>query len=216
MDDDTRYFDLSNSLKYAMDRHIDIEEESEDEDDLKPEYVCPFCLDDFDLVGFCCHIDDAHPIDAKSGICPICDKKVGINMAVHINTQHGSILKALYKKKLRIGGSHSTLCLSRKSSLDEHLERFVEDSSCDVSSSDIAADPLLSSFIYNPPPADEPESLQSSFTTVAKLAEKSSDKSVLERTIHPSPLSNKDQEENARRCEFVQGLLYSTILEDDL
>ncbi|GFZ13764.1 hypothetical protein Acr_23g0021490 [Actinidia rufa] len=185
MDDDARYFDLSNSLKYAMDRHIDIEEESEDEDDLKPEYVCPFCLDDFDLVGFCCHIDDAHPIDAKSG-------------------------------KLGIGGSHSTLYLSRKSSLDEHLERFVEDSSCEVSLSDIAADPLLSSFIYNPPPADEPESLQSSFTTEAKLAEKSSDKSVLERNIHPSPLSNKDQEENARRCEFVQGLLYSTILEDDL
>ena len=50
------------------DRHIDMEEESEDEDDLKPEYVCPFCLDDFDLVGFCCHIDDAHPIDAKSGV----------------------------------------------------------------------------------------------------------------------------------------------------
>ena len=88
---------------------------------------------------------------------------------------------ALYKKKLRIGGSHSTRYLSRKSSLDEHLECFVEDSSFEVSLSDIAADPLLSSFFYNPPPADEPESLQSSFTTEAKLAEKSSDKSVIER-----------------------------------
>ncbi|GMQ00256.1 hypothetical protein CsSME_00047418 [Camellia sinensis var. sinensis] len=77
-----------------VDLHIDIEDESDEEDDdLKTDYVCPFCLDDFDLVGFCCHIDDGHPIEAKSGICPICAKKVGINMAVHIITQHGSILK---------------------------------------------------------------------------------------------------------------------------
>lgn len=48
---------------------MDMEEDSEEEnDDLKPEYVCPFCLDDFDLVGFCCHVDNGHPIEAKSGV----------------------------------------------------------------------------------------------------------------------------------------------------
>lgn len=46
-----------------------MDEDSEEEnDDLKPEYVCPFCLDDFDLVGFCCHVDNSHPIEAKSGV----------------------------------------------------------------------------------------------------------------------------------------------------
>lgn len=215
--DDERYLLLSTSSNHTMDLHIDIEDESDEEDDdVKTDYVCPFCLDDFDLVGFCCHIDDGHPIEAKSGICPICAKKVGINMAVHIITQHGSILKALYKKKLRNGVSRSTLSLLRKNSQDEYLDSFVQESSCVVSSSDMDADPLLSSFIYNPPAAEESEILQPSFTTEANLAKKSSDENMLERNIDPSPLSNKDQEEKAQRCEFVQGLLYSTIFKDDL
>ncbi|THG04982.1 hypothetical protein TEA_018983 [Camellia sinensis var. sinensis] len=157
--DDERYLVLSTSSNHTMvDLHIDIEDESDEEDDdLKTDYVCPFCLDDFDLVGFCCHIDDGHPIEAKSG-----------------------------------------------------------ESSCVVSSSDMDADPLLSSFIYNPPAAEESEILQPSFTTEANLAKKSSDENMLERNIDPSPLSNKDQEEKAQRCEFVQGLLYSTIFKDDL
>lgn len=36
------------------------------------------------------------------------------------------------------------------------------------------------------------------------------------RSIHPSPLSDKDQEEKAQRCKFIQGLVLSTILDDGL
>lgn len=36
------------------------------------------------------------------------------------------------------------------------------------------------------------------------------------RNIQKPQLSDKEQEEKARRCEFVQGLLLSTILEDSL
>lgn len=215
--DDKRYFDLTASLKQALDLHIDIEEDSEEEeDDLKPEYVCPFCFEDFDLVGFCCHMDNGHPIEVKSGICPVCAKKVGINMAVHIITQHGSILNALYKKRLRNGGSLAALSLLQKRSEEEYDNRYVEKTSSVVSSSGIAADPMLSSLIYNAPPADVPEIQQSSSTTEVNIAEESSDKNSLGRIIPPSPLSNKDQEEKARRCEFVQGLLYSTFLDNGL
>lgn len=38
------------------------------EDELKAEYLCPFCSDDFDLVGLCCHIDDEHPVEVKTGV----------------------------------------------------------------------------------------------------------------------------------------------------
>ncbi|KAF7154644.1 hypothetical protein RHSIM_Rhsim01G0288400 [Rhododendron simsii] len=207
---DTRYFDLTTSLKQALDLHMDMEEDSEEEnDDLKPEYVCPFCLDDFDLVGFCCHVDNGHPIEAKSG--------------------------------------------------EEYDDPLVEESSRVVSSFDIAADPMLSSLIYNPPPADVPEIQLSNSTAEANIAEESSDKFSLGRSereamanigcdeleysswqrsvrpcskveeasymcrgvmsrriIDPSPFSNKDQEEKARRCKFVQGLLFSTFLDDGL
>ena len=34
--------------------------------------------------------------------------------------------------------------------------------------------------------------------------------------MQPSPLSDKDQKEKAKQCEFVQGLLLSTFLDDNL
>lgn len=43
-------------------------EEVEADDDLKAEYPCPFCPEDFDLVGLCCHIDEEHPIEADYGV----------------------------------------------------------------------------------------------------------------------------------------------------
>jgi len=37
-----------------------------------------------------------------------------------------------------------------------------------------------------------------------------------DRNVQSSPFSIKDQEEKAKRCEFVHGLLLSTILDDNL
>lgn len=31
-------------------------------------FLCPFCAEDFDIVGLCCHIDEDHPIEAKNGV----------------------------------------------------------------------------------------------------------------------------------------------------
>ena len=97
----------------------------------------------------------------------------------------------LDKKKLRGGGSHSisTLALLRKNSEDEHLETFVEESSSAISSSNMTVDSLLSSFIYNPLSADEPEILCSSFTTEVKLSENGSGNDMLERYEKISMLS---------------------------
>ena len=36
------------------------------------------------------------------------------------------------------------------------------------------------------------------------------------RNVQSSPFSIKDQEEKAKRCEFVHGLMLSTILDDIL
>lgn len=38
------------------------------EDELKAEFICPFCADEFDIVGLCCHIDEEHPVEAKNGV----------------------------------------------------------------------------------------------------------------------------------------------------
>ncbi|MBA0611775.1 hypothetical protein Godav_012432 [Gossypium davidsonii] len=161
-------------------------EEIDEEDDIREEFPCPFCSEYFDIVGLCCHIDDEHPVEAKNG----------------------------RKRKSRKGGSHSTLSLLKKELREGNLQTLLGSSSCIVSSSNSAPDPLLSLFIL--PMIDDFVSDQPPFPTETSRNNKSSDVNKSERTIQSSPLSVKDQEEKAKRCECVQGLLLSTIVDDIL
>ncbi|KAF2288307.1 hypothetical protein GH714_005910 [Hevea brasiliensis] len=184
-------------------------EEIDGDDDTREEFPCPFCSEYFDIVGLCCHIDDEHPMEANNGICPVCAMRVGVDMVAHITLHHGH-----RKRKSRKGGHHSTLTLLRKELREGNLQSLFGGSSCIVSSSNAAPDPLLSSFIL--PMADDFASAQPSFSNETSSAKKSLDENVLERNMKSSPLSVKDQEEKAKRSEFVQGLLLSAILDDIL
>jgi hypothetical protein len=192
-------------------------EEIDGDDDIREEFPCPFCSGYFDIVGLCCHIDEEHPVEAKNGVCPVCAMRVGVDMVAHITLQHGNIFKMQHKRKTRKGGSHSTtLSLLRKELREGNLQSLFGGSSCLVSSSNAAPDPLLSSFIL--PMADDFGSVQPPFLTETSSAKKASTENVSERKVQPvaPPLSVKDKEEKAKRCQFVQGMLLSTILDDGL
>ncbi|XP_059652348.1 protein DEHYDRATION-INDUCED 19 homolog 3 isoform X2 [Cornus florida] len=188
-------------------------EEFDGDDDIREEFPCPFCSDYFDIVGLCCHIDDEHPVEAKNGVCPVCSMRVGIDMVAHITLQHGNIFKMQRKRKSRKGGSHSTLSLLRRELREGNLQSLFGGSSCIVSSTNVAPDPLLSSFIL--PMGDDFGSVQPQSSAETSSVKKSSNENVSERTTQSSPFSIKDQEEKAKRSEFVHGLLLSTILGDD-
>lgn len=189
-------------------------EELDGDDDIREEFPCPFCSEYFDIVGLCCHIDDEHPVEATNGVCPVCAMRVGVDMVAHITLQHGNIFKMQRKRKSRKGGHHSTLTLLRKELREGNLQSLFGGSSCIVSSSNAAPDPLLSSFIL--PMADDFPSAQPSFSNETSSSKKSLDENVSERNMKSTPLSIKDQEEKAKRSEFVQGLLLSAILDDIL
>ncbi|XWS08531.1 hypothetical protein CRYUN_Cryun40dG0010700 [Craigia yunnanensis] len=191
-------------------------EELEGDEDFKAEFLCPFCAEDFDIVGLCCHIDEEHPIEAKNGVCPVCAKRVGMDIVSHITMQHGNFLKVQRKRRLRKGGSNLTFSMLRKELRDGKLQALLGGSSCIVSNSNVEPDPLLSSFMFNPPTGDEPLSLQPLSIAEASAVKESTNKEFLERKPQQSQLSDKDHKEKARRCEFVQGLLMSTILDDNL
>ncbi|KAK9201912.1 hypothetical protein WN944_017121 [Citrus x changshan-huyou] len=196
--DYSRYFGLSTSssrnyqstLKSQFaDFCIDFEDiEEDDYEEVKGEYEypCPFCSEDFDLVGLCCHIDEEHPVEAKSGVCPVCVTRVTMDMVDHITTQHGNI---------------SNISFTRSSS--------------SVSSSKKTSDPWLS-FIYNMPTADESESIQPALSTGEGAEDKSSCEKTFETNAQQSSLSDEDHLEKANRSNFVQGLLFSTIMDDGL
>lgn len=59
---------LSDRLFRLADLYLGFEEFDGGEDDPRAEFPCPFCSEDFDIVGLCCHIDDEHPVEAKNGV----------------------------------------------------------------------------------------------------------------------------------------------------
>ncbi|KAF8394619.1 hypothetical protein HHK36_020833 [Tetracentron sinense] len=149
----------------------------------------------------------------KNGVCPFCAMRVGVVMVGHMTIQHGIIFK-MHERIFRRGGSHSTLFILRKELLDGNIKSLLGGSSCIVSSSSTTPDPLLSAFIYNynMPMVDESERIKLHSSTETSLIKESSNKNVLERNVQPSlPLLDKDQEEKARSCKFVKGLLLSPI-----
>ncbi|KAE8667949.1 hypothetical protein F3Y22_tig00112352pilonHSYRG00017 [Hibiscus syriacus] len=162
-------------------------EEIDGDEDFKAQFLCPFCAEDFDTVGLCCHIDEEHPVEAKNG----------------------------RRRRLRKGGSNLTFSMLRKEMREGNLQALLGGSSF-VSSSNIEADPLLSSFMFSPPTGEEPLSLQPLSIAEASAVKESRNKESLERKPQHAQLSDKDHEEKARRCEFIQGLLMSTILDDNL
>ncbi|XP_077214550.1 protein DEHYDRATION-INDUCED 19 homolog 2-like [Tasmannia lanceolata] len=189
-------------------------EEIDGEDDSRSEFPCPFCSEDFDIVGLCCHIDEEHPIEARNGVCPVCATKVGMDLVGHITMQHGYFFKMQRRRRFRKGsvGSHSTLSLLRKELREGHLQSLLKGSS--FASSNTAPDPLLSSFIYNLPVADASKGAQPHSLDEGSSVKKSLDEKVIV-SAGPS-LSEKDRKERAQRCNFVQELLLSTFLDDKL
>lgn len=65
------------------------------------------------------------------------------------------------RRRLRKGVSNFPLSIFRRELRDGSLHSLLNGSSIPVSSSHIEPDPLLTSFIYNPPVSDESSSVQS-------------------------------------------------------
>ncbi|KAK4406971.1 protein dehydration-induced [Sesamum angolense] len=118
------------------------------------ELACPFCLEDFDVLGLCCHIDADHRMEVKPRICPVCAAKVGINMASHFYHFSAIFLTS------------NLLALMSCSS---------KESTCVDSSSDAAADSMLLSFVNNPEPACRPQIIETISPTETSLWQSSAE-----------------------------------------
>lgn len=205
----------SSSLRrYHLRSDAYLGDDFEVEDEYKQEFSCPFCAEEFDIVGLFCHMDDEHQLELKNGVCPICAKRVGVDMVGHITMQHGNILKVQRKRRLRRGVSNSMFNILRKELREGNRQSLIGGSSFMLSSNP-DPDPLLSSFMYSSNTADdlckeEPHSSKAASSIPDAAVEKS-----IESSQQPA-LSKKDQEEKANKCEYVQGLLLSTMLDDIL
>ncbi|KAK9035590.1 hypothetical protein V6N11_077627 [Hibiscus sabdariffa] len=167
MEDDTWSFAFSASSR-SYQSTLKSQSDIEEDDELMTEYPCPYCSEDFDLLGLCCHIDEEHHLEAGHGVCPICAQRVGMNMELH----------------------------------DAHYQTLLSRSWSSLSSSNTGPDPLLS-FLYSAPPADSSESVQPASPTEVTLEEKGSNEKMLEKDVHPSPLSDKEHSEKTNKLLFI-------------
>ncbi|RDY11227.1 Protein DEHYDRATION-INDUCED 19-like 7, partial [Mucuna pruriens] len=119
------------------------------------------------------------------------------------------------KRRVRKGGFGSTFSILRKELREGALQSLLGGSSYSASSNS-EPDPLLSSFMFNPVVADESVSVLPCPSIEDALVKESSKDDFLERKSQQLQLSEEDQVEKARRFDFVQGLLMSTILDDKL
>ncbi|KAK6129441.1 hypothetical protein DH2020_036817 [Rehmannia glutinosa] len=213
---------LSSYPEHIIDDYNEEEEETEGEyedeevNDVEKvekseELACPFCSEDFDVLGLCCHIDADHRMEVKPGICPVCSTEVRINMASHVITHHENVLKALCNKKHCSARSRSAILLLRKDLQEKHL-RYIKESHSLDSSSDAAADSMLLSFVNNPQHSNRPQANEPASLTEASLSAESPIDDISER-IQLTPSTDWNNE-RTRRCEFSQGLVLSTIFDD--
>ena len=55
-------------LVFVTDLYLGSHDDISGDDHLRAEFMCPFCAEDYDVVGLCCHIDEEHRVEADNGV----------------------------------------------------------------------------------------------------------------------------------------------------
>ncbi|KAL0011131.1 hypothetical protein SO802_006239 [Lithocarpus litseifolius] len=163
------------------------------EDEVRPDFPCPYCYEDFDIVSLCSHLEDEHSCESK-------------------------VTRRRRLRRVAIPNSQALSLLGRDLR-EAHLQVLLGGGgyrSNNANVSTAATDPFLSSLILNFP-ASEAEEISKS---VVNSAEDSSVKNVAPAHIWKSSfdpsLSYEEREKRmkqaAGRAGFMQDLLFTTLL----
>ncbi|KAG5374667.1 hypothetical protein IGI04_039263 [Brassica rapa subsp. trilocularis] len=173
------------TAKFQSGSYLDSGDFEEDEDDVEVEYPCPFCSDDYDLVELCHHIDEEHSLEATHG-------KDECLLGV---CDFGSGQKETYEE-------------DPYSSSDNYLQ---DDLSPSMNHHHTSKTDQFLSFLNNSPLPNQTKPVQEVDSSVE-------DKTLVEDSGKDrklsTPLSDSEQLEKAKKCEFVQGLLSSAMFDD--
>ncbi|KDO77671.1 protein DEHYDRATION-INDUCED 19 homolog 4-like [Citrus sinensis] len=193
------------------------------EDDVRPDFPCPYCYEDFDIASLCSHLEDEHSCESKVTVCPICSVKVARDMLSHITLQHGHLFKLQRRRRLRRVAipSSQALSLLGRDLREAHLQVLLGGSgyrSSNANISNAATDPFLSSLILNFPSSEAEEISKSVVTSTEDTSAKSAAPTHMWKTSFDPSLSHEEREKRIRqgagRASFVQDLLLSTLLID--
>uniref|UniRef100_A0A0D9Y082 Drought induced 19 protein type zinc-binding domain-containing protein n=1 Tax=Leersia perrieri TaxID=77586 RepID=A0A0D9Y082_9ORYZ len=188
------------------------EDDEEEESGACAEVPCPFCDEEFDGFGLCCHIQEEHQEENRAGVCPICYDGVGMDLVGHITSQHPSLFKGKWKSRRASHASHSSTRATLKKDARQSLYHYG--GSLRAASHNTEPDPLLSSFVGNFTGIDLPKDVQQELSDGTDKKCDSLEQKPVESD--DEPLLPEVKEERTRRSQFVQGLVLSLMFDDIL
>eukprot|EP00249_Psilotum_nudum_P008727 c21470_g1_i1 orf=350-1030(-) len=206
------------SLQHSQHHLGDNNDDFEGDDDMRSEFSCPYCYEDYDISTLCYHLEDEHLYEYQVVVCPVCTAKVGKDMVGHITRRHAHLFKMQRHRRLkRVGvSSGASLSLFGKELKESHLQALlggVAFRGSNVSSSS-TADSLLSALMHNFPISKcEDPALTSSCG--GENLRKSLSSTQQPRVSSEVPLSAEEREQKMKhamlRAKFVQQLVISTL-----
>ncbi|KAH9570727.1 hypothetical protein CY35_02G056400 [Sphagnum magellanicum] len=201
-----------------LDQHINLDDVDGDED-VRSDFSCPYCYEDFDLTSLCSHLEDEHCFEFKPAICPVCAARIGKDMLGHVTLQHANLLKMQRRRRFQRGGtpSSATLSLLGKELRDAHLQALLGGSTSYMGSlSTNAADPLLSNLGYSLPISEAEDPPKPSVTV--DIPSKPLTSIHQQNPSVDASLTAEEREQKSKdaalRAKFMQQLVLSTIFGD--
>ncbi|KAG9447809.1 hypothetical protein H6P81_013937 [Aristolochia fimbriata] len=196
------------------------------EEEVRPDFPCPYCYEDYDVASLCSHLEDEHPFESKVTVCPICSVKVSRDMLNHITLQHGHLFKisffnihCLRRRLRRVAIPNSqALSLLGRDLREAHLQVLLGGSgfrSANNSASNTVSDSFFSSLVFNFPGSEAEEISKAAISNAEEAYTKNVTASQKWKSSFDATLSHEEREQKLKqatvRAAFVQDLLLSTM-----
>lgn len=195
----------------------------EPEDEVRPDFPCPYCYEDHDITSLCAHLEDEHPFESKVVACPVCSARISKDLLDHITLQHGYLFRLQRHHRLRrvaVPSNHA-LSLGGRDLQETYLKVLLGNSSrsSGTNAASSVTDSLLSSLVLNLSSSEAEDTAK--FSALAVVENNWFKRTLPSKTWKASSDSNLSQEERERRrrraavrSSFVQHLLVSTLFDD--
>lgn len=204
------------------------------EEEIRPDFPCPYCYEDFDIGSLCSHLEDEHSFESRATICPVCSVKVTRDMLSHITLQHGHLFKMQRRRRLRRVAvpNSQALSLLGRDLREAHLQvllgsggggggtggGFRSNITTSSAASVAASDPFLSSLVLNFPASEAEEISKSIVSNAEESSVKNQTPQHIWKSSFDSSLSSEEREKRMKQAAgqavFLQDLLISTLLSD--
>ncbi|KAF9611573.1 hypothetical protein IFM89_033577 [Coptis chinensis] len=188
-----RQYNLQHHHTSQLDR-LSIDDFEVDEE-VRPDFACPYCFEDYDIASLCAHLEDEHPFESK-------------------------VTRRRRLRRVALPNSQALSLLGRDLR-EAHLHALLGGSgyrSSSANATNAATDSFLSSLVLNFPSSEVEDISKSAVLSAEDTSAKNVISKPIWKTSFDPSLSYEEREQKMRqatvRAGFVQDLIVSTLFSD--